>query len=50
MAKKLLILSVIVFNLLLAQGRSLPAFIYGPSATSYKMAGDSVTVKKTEIG
>jgi len=50
MVKKLLILSVIIFNLLLAQGRSLPAFIYGPSATSYKMAGDSVTIKKLKLG
>ena len=50
MVKKLLILSVIISNLLLAQGRSLPAFIYGPSATSYKMAGDSITVKKLKLG
>ena len=50
MVKKLFILSVIIFNLLLAQGRSLPAFIYGPSATSYKMVGDSVTVKKLKLG
>ena len=50
MIKKLLILSVIIFNLLLAQGRSLPAFIYGPSATSYKMVNDSVTVKKLKLG
>ncbi len=50
MVKKLLILSVIIFNLLLAQGRSLPAFIYGPSATSYKMVADTISVKKLKLG
>ena len=50
MVKKLLILSVIIFNLLLAQGRSLPAFIYGPSATSYKIVADTISIKKLKLG
>ena len=50
MVKRIIALTFLILNLLQAQGRSLPAFIYGPSATSYTMAGDSVTVKKLRQG
>ncbi len=39
-----------ILNLLPAQGRSLPAFIYGPSAISYKLEGDRATIKKLRTG
>lgn len=48
--KRIIILSLFIFNLLPAQGRSLPAFIYGPSATSYTLEGDTVTIKKLKLG
>lgn len=49
MTKKIIALALLL-NILPAQGRSLPAFIYGPSATSYTMKGDSVTIKKLRQG
>ena len=50
MVKRIIALSFLVISLLSAQGRSLPAFIYGPSTTAYKIAGDSITVKKLKTG
>jgi len=50
MVKRIITLSLFILNLLPAQGRSLPTFIYGPSATSYTLEGDSVTVKKLKLG
>jgi len=50
MAKRIIALALLIINILPAQGRSLPAFIYGPSATSYTMVGDSVTVKILKLG
>lgn len=50
MVKRIIVLSLLIFNLLPAQGRSLPAFIYGPSATSFQMEGDSITIKKLKLG
>lgn len=50
MVKRIIILSLLIFNLLSAQGRSLPAFIYGPSATSYTLEDDTVTIKKLKLG
>lgn len=50
MVKRLITLSLFILNLLPAQGRSLPTFIYGPSATSYTLDGDTVTVKKLKLG
>ncbi|MFC1566032.1 hypothetical protein ACFL4B_03735 [Candidatus Neomarinimicrobiota bacterium] len=50
MVKRIIVISFFALTLLLAQGRSLPAFIYGPSATSYTMVSDSVTVKKLRQG
>ncbi len=50
MVKRIITLSLFILNLLPAQGRSLPTFIYGPSATAYTLEGDSVTVKKLKLG
>ena len=50
MVTRLITLSLFILNLLPAQGRSLPTFIYGPSATSYTLDGDTVTVKKLKLG
>jgi len=50
MVKRIIVLLVLVLNLLPAQGRSLPAFIYGPKTTAYKLEGDTVTVKKLKTG
>ena len=50
MVKRIITLSLFILNLLPAQGRSLPTFFYGPSATAYTLEGDSVTVKKLKLG
>jgi hypothetical protein len=50
MIKRILALSFLILNLLLAQGRSLPTFIYGPSTSAYTLEGDSVTVKNLKLG
>ncbi len=47
---RIIVLSFLIINLLPAQGRNLPAFIYGPSTSAYKLEGDSVTVKKLKTG
>jgi hypothetical protein len=49
MVKRILIL-LILSSILYSQGRSLPAFIYGPKATSYKMVEDTVSVRKLKLG
>ena len=50
MIKRVFVLSIFIVSLIFAQGRSLPAFIYGPSATSYKIVADTVSVKKLRLG
>ena len=50
MVRRTLALSFLIISFLSAQGRSLPAFIYGPSTTTYKVEGDSITVKKLKAG
>jgi hypothetical protein len=50
MVRRTLALSFLIISFLSAQGRSLPAFIYGPSTTAYKVDGDSITVKKLKTG
>jgi len=46
----ILFLGILILNLLPAQGRSLPNFIYGPAASAYQIDGDSVIVKKLKHG
>ncbi len=50
MVKRIITLSLFILNLLPAQGRSLPTFIYGPTATSYTFKGNNVAVKKLKLG
>ncbi len=50
MVKRIIAIFLLIITLLPAQGRSLPTFIYGPSATSYQMEGDSITIKKLKLG
>ena len=49
MLKRIITLSFLILNLLIAQGRSLPAFIYGPSTTAYKVEGDSAIIKNLYV-
>jgi len=50
MVKRIITLSFIIISLLTAQGRSLPALIYGPTTSSYIMEGDSIIVMELKIG
>ncbi len=50
MIKRILFLILFIINILPAQGRSLPAYIYGSTAISYVMSGDSIDVKKLKQG
>ena len=47
---RIITFSFIFCSLIYPQGRSLPTFIYGPTANSYIQEGDSVTVKKIKMG
>jgi len=44
------VLGILTLNFLLAQGRSLPNFIYGPTTVAYQMDSDSVVIKKLKLG
>lgn len=50
MIKRILGLTLFIGSIVFAQGRSMPAFIYGPDATAYKIENDSVSVKKLKLG
>jgi len=50
MFKKYFILIIFSVSALFAQGRSMPAMIYGPSSSAYKIQNDTVSVKKLRIG
>ena len=50
MFKRFLIVITFCISILFAQGRSMPAMIYGPKATAYQIQNDTVSVKKLRIG
>lgn len=50
MIQRSVTLLILFSSLIFAQGRSLPLFIYGPKATSYKMVDDTVSIKKLKLG
>ena len=50
MIKRLLISIIIISSSLFAQGRSMPALVYGPSASAYKIVNDTISVKQLRIG
>lgn len=50
MIKRILIFIFILSSTIFSQGRSMPALVYGPTASAYKIENDTISVKKLRIG